>query len=281
MKKSNLSINEKFCRGKVMENNLAISIGDNFLNHLRNEFELSLGVCKGILELVEFHYNPIHFNELNHPVPGQIITYATHIDEPPGKSRNELWRIKIVLTLDAGEEDIQVKREFGLDALRRVRISRITTEAYDQSALLTIVEIANLLMHDSRTIKRDIKEIRDSGQIVITRGYFKDIGPKTHRSQIINLYMEGLSEIDIKTHMKHSLRSIERYLRIFSRIVYCIENKMGNKEIQFLVGISQNLMNEYVKLYNHYNSEEYRFRFNEMKTMANIDHLTQKKLERL
>jgi hypothetical protein len=281
MKKNNIPINERFCRGKIMENNLAMSIGNNFINHLRNEFELSLGVCKGVRELAEFHYNPIHFNELNHPMPGQIITYATHTNEPAGKSRNELRRVKIILTLDAGEEDDEVKREYGLDALRRVRISRITSEAYDQSALLTIVEIANLLMHDSRTIKRDIKEIRASGQTVITRGYIKDIGPKTHRSQIINLYMEGLSEIDIKIHMKHSLRSVERYLQIFGRVVYCIEKKMEHKEIQFLVGISQNLMNEYAKLHNQYNSKEYRFRLDEIITMANIDHLNKKKLVRL
>jgi hypothetical protein len=41
------------------------------------------------------------------------------------------------------------------------------------------------------------------------------------------------------------------------------------------------LMNEYAKLHNQYNSKEYRFRLDEIITMANIDYLNKKKLVRL
>ena len=94
-----------------------------------------------------------------------------------GKTRLEVASISnsankktVTLTLDAGDADIQLKRQNGTAALRRHRLWRIYQEATEQGGALTQEELARLLNVSVRTIRRDIKSLELDGQPVRTIG---------------------------------------------------------------------------------------------------------------
>jgi hypothetical protein len=85
----------------------------------------------------------------------------------PGKSAN---KVTVTLTLDAGEADVDLKRQNGTAALRRHRLWRIYQETTRQGGVLTQEELARLLNVSVRTIRRDIKYLQSDGHTVRTSG---------------------------------------------------------------------------------------------------------------
>ncbi|MBU1299071.1 MAG: DUF1670 domain-containing protein [Bacteroidetes bacterium] len=49
--------------------------------------------------------------------------------------------VTVLLTLDAGEEDLRLKEQKGVAALRQHRIERLCHEAYQQGGLLTVEDL--------------------------------------------------------------------------------------------------------------------------------------------
>jgi len=125
--------------------------------------------------------------------------------------------VEIVLTLDA-PEDMDVYEKFGLSSYRQHVLLRITQEARDQNALLTIKDLVKLLKNSYSTIKRDLKYFRKRELYVPLRGIIKDIGPSSHKSKIVELYLKGYTPTEIQRSTRHSLQSIERYIKDFSRV---------------------------------------------------------------
>ena len=60
---------------------------------------------------------------------------------------------------------------------------------------------------DVRTIRRDIKDLRERGIVVPTRGQQKDIGPGvTHREIAIKMFIEHKEPLEIARSIMHSIR---------------------------------------------------------------------------
>jgi hypothetical protein len=77
-----------------------------------------------------------------------------------------------------------------------------------------------LLTTSPATVRRDARQLRKAGKIVMTRGWKHDMGPgTTHKAQILDLYFKGyqFTEIELKTN--HSESSVRRYLRDFTQVV--------------------------------------------------------------
>ena len=64
-----------------------------------------------------------------------------------------------------------------LQPLRRHRILRLTKQAYEQDALLSYEDLAVLLTSSPATVKRDIRQLKQQGFFVMTRGAKHDMGP--------------------------------------------------------------------------------------------------------
>ena len=73
--------------------------------------------------------------------------------------------------------NMNVLTEKGTSGLRKHKILRIASEALDQDGLLTQEDPAVLLCSSRRTIRRDVKELKQQGIDVPTRGTLQDIGP--------------------------------------------------------------------------------------------------------
>jgi hypothetical protein len=174
---------------------------------------------------------------------------------------------KVILTIDNGEEDILTEKEFGRVGLRQLRIQRITQEALEQSAVLSQEDIGRCLFCDVRTVKRDIRAIKNRGIDVITRGVLHNIGRgQTHKVKIIGLYLDSRTYSEIKLKTQHSIGSIKRYLDSFTRVLAAgYYGFKDNKQISDVSGLSENLVKQYGKLIEESQSNKLRLeRMSEM-----------------
>ena len=96
-----------------------------------------------------------------------------------------------ILTLFDDEDEISLPTEDkqGSVQKRQRKLMRISSEAKAQGGLLSQEDLAKILMCDTRTIRRDIKDLKESGIIIATRGQQKDIGPGvSHKELAIRLW---------------------------------------------------------------------------------------------
>ena len=134
--------------------------------------------------------------------------------------------VRVELTLDLGTDDLDVLRVQGPVALRQLRILRLTEESYFQGGLLTQEDLGRLLQVSVRTVRRDIQSLVSDGNTVHTRGYEHDIGPGlSHKSRIVDLYLQGLTYAEIMLKTRHSAGSIKRYVGAFSRLLLLLSHE--------------------------------------------------------
>lgn len=175
--------------------------------------------------------------------------------EPAGKhirlTRKVTCRLKLM--------DIPIHRDFdalanfGLAGMRRLRIERLTRQAYDQGALLTYEDLALLLPTSPATVKRDVFFLRKDGKFIMTRGTKLDMDPGlSHKSIILDLYFKGYSFTDIELKTNHSETSVKRYLADFIQVATLYKQNFSQQQIHLIAQKSDRLVREYIQLYDIY-----------------------------
>jgi hypothetical protein len=188
---------------------------------------------------------------------GQVCYEAVSADEPAGKHIALTSRVSVRLKLFDAQVDFTVLAADGLAGLRQHRILRMTREAIDQGALLSYEDLAMLLTTSPATVRRDARQLRRDGKVVMTRGWKHDMGPGTsHKAQVIDLYLKGyqFTEIELKTN--HSEASVRRYLRDFAQVVALHRQNFSVAQIRQVTGFSERLIGEYLDLYSHYDQDK-------------------------
>jgi len=186
-----------------------------FINSLRKEYELSPAESAGILELAK----GCLFGEVPKQIGKQKFLCASR-NAKHGRALKEQEMVEVELTLDGGIEDLDVLRKQGSQALRQLKVLRLTEEAYQQGGLLTQEDIGRLLQVSSRTIRDDIRELQKDGNTVHTRGNDQDIGRGlSHKSRIVELYVKGYTYDEIMRRTRHSAHAIKRYVSNFGRLL--------------------------------------------------------------
>jgi hypothetical protein len=188
---------------------------------------------------------------------GQILLLVVAAGEPAGKPLEQCQKVTVRLTLDAGQEDFQLRLAHGVEGLRRARILRITEEAREQGGLLSYEDLAFRLFNCGvRTIVRDVQAIRRRELDVPTRGQQQDIGPgQTHRVQAVRLYIQGLEPNEIARRLYHTLASIENYITTFARVVILVGRSYSDDEIAFVIRRSSPLVATYRRLCDEYQAK--------------------------
>jgi hypothetical protein len=221
------------------------SPGENLIQNLRTDFNLSSIVARTLSEHVEHHFAHQDGQRLK---MGQMTYVAVSRDSPAGRALSDCERKAVTLTLYDVDDLVALKE--GVAALRQLRILRMTEEAYDQGALLTHEDLACLLSSSLATMKRDVSELRQHGLTVPTRGQVKDIGKGvSHKRQIVQDYLAGYTFSEIERRQRHSISSIRRYLRDFVRIIRLQAKGFTVTEIRWVTGVSERLVEEYQALY--------------------------------
>ena len=182
---------------------------------------------------------------------GRIRLLVVAAGEPAGKSLEQCQKVNVQLTLDAGQEDYQLRLEYGVEGLRRSRILRLTAQAREQGGLLSYEDLAFRLFNCGiRTIVRDVQALRRRQIEVPSRGQQRDIGPgQTHRVQAVRLYLQGLEANEIARRLYHTLGSIENYITTFARVVVLANKRYADDEIAFVIRRSTPLVAAYRQLY--------------------------------
>ena len=212
-----------------------------------------------LVDLIEeVYFSELNKNELK---PGQIKYHCIAAEEGPGKPLKDCKMLSVVLTLfderDKGDFSSNNNKDRSLE-LRRRRLVRISEEAKEQGGYLTQEDLSELLMCDIRTIRRDIKNLKDIGIILPTRGQQKDIGPGvTHRAIAIRLWLEGKEPVAVAQHIKHSIEAVENYLTKFKRVAFLRTRNFNDFEIALTVGISVYAAKTFSHIYEEYKSKTF------------------------
>ena len=200
---------------------------------------------------------------------GQLKYSCVRVTEPAGKPLGQCEMVSVRLTLFDRED----RRELPAEAcqrstdMRRRRLLRVCEEAREQGGLLSQEDLGEILMCDTRTVRRDIADLKKAGVVVPTRGTVKDIGPGvTHKAAAIRLWLDGKEPTEVALHIHHSLKATEAYLEKFKRVAYLVEKGFTLHEIARVVGLGtasaetfRNLHAEYRKRpFYKYRSEEIR-----------------------
>ena len=207
------------------------------------EAQIIVDKAKKVFGLGEYSENKVLHD-------GQMVFFAVSAGVPPGVKIDECERVRVVLTHIKRDEDLEVLREYGTSAKRRQQVQRMCVEAQEQRALLTQEDLGVLLDCDVRTIRRDIKELEDSGIVVPTRGTMRDIGPKmTHKEKAVELWLSGKEALDVARWLNHSLHAVERYIQRFCQVVYAQKKLRNILKTAMVVGISTSSATRYWELH--------------------------------
>jgi hypothetical protein len=181
--------------------------------------------------------------------PGQIRRIVAKRDAPFGPPLSATDKVEVTLTLDAGVDDLAVKRTQGLEGVRRGRILRLLDEAVEQGGVLTQEDLAQLLGVTRRTIVRDVKVLQQEGHLLHTRGRMKGVGRgQTHKVRIIELWLNRVGYDQIARQVYHSPQAIQRYVSTFLRMVVLQRQGTVVSDIAFLTGTSERLVTDYLAL---------------------------------
>lgn len=191
--------------------------------------------------------------------PGQITYPAIASDEAPGKALKQCRKVAVHLTLRA-TGDSEVWATEGPEALRRLRVHRLTYEALMQGGALSQEDLACLLGVSLKTIKRIFAFYRSQGQRLPSRGEIQDMGAGvSHKLPVIRKYVQDLSFSRISQHLgKHGISSMARYVRHFALVMTLDDRGLSPAQMQSVIGISENLIQQYRQLYKELNVPPYQ-----------------------
>jgi len=80
----------------------------------------------------------------------------------------------------------------------------------------------------------------------------------------VELYLKGYTPTEIQRSTRHSLQSIERYIKDFSRVSILTQKDESIDNIRLIVGISERLIKEYQELFMKYKSGDHKQRLEEL-----------------
>lgn len=239
---------------------------------LEKEFEFSPRTARAVMEEAREIYKLDSIDLSFLRKKGKIARIVISKGANHGPPIDELPKVEVFLTLNGGIEDDIVQRKQGNRALRQHRILRMTDECENQGGSLSQEDLADILKVCPRTIRRDIKELKKQGFVVLTRGIINDIGPSvSHKTRIVRLYLERKTYTEISLISRHSTFSIERYLKNFKQVVFLHRKGLSLKEIAYSADISKKLAKEYLDLYNEFNTPQYQDRLIDLLTVRTIN----------
>jgi transcription initiation factor IIE alpha subunit len=191
--------------------------------------------------------------------PGQITYQALAITEPAGKPLEDCQKVPVHLTV-MDTEDINVWDQQGSRALRRLRVHRIVYEARLQGGALSQEDVACVLGLSLKSIKRIFAYFREQGEALPSRGEIQDMGGGvSHKVPVIRRYIQDLSFSRIARELgNHGIPSMARYLHHFALVMVLEDRDLTPQQMCSIIGISENLIQQYRQLYAELNVPEYQ-----------------------
>jgi hypothetical protein len=253
-------------RKTMLQDRLAAKDLDHqFRNRIEHGMGCSPFVSEAITKAVHEIYLPV-LDSTENIKPGQIMFQCLSKSNGSTSRIAEAEQITVVLTLDSGMIDQGVRKQKGVDGLRRFRLIRVCNEAYNQGGLLTVEDIAYRLFNvGERTVVRDLALIRKDGENPPLRSTIKDIGRTiTHKAVLIKNWLKGDELSDLNRKYNHSFSAIESYLNTFKRVVFLNHEGYSVERIAYVQKISSSLATTYLNLWQEYKDKAMPHRIKEI-----------------
>jgi hypothetical protein len=205
-------------------------------------------------QLIEiFHAN---FKDTTTLQPGQMLWRAVHKD-----TRADSWNLKlvpVVLTIISDEDISKLEKGLKISEHRQNVIARVTQEAYDQNALLSMRDIGLLLATADYTISTSRKEYEKRQNVTLPHtGNLHDMGSCiTHKYQIIyKCVVEKKDPTVAAAETNHTIKAVDHYLRDFNRVkTLCFDHKTSDY-IHLVTNLSINVIKQYLHIIKQYVKE--------------------------
>jgi hypothetical protein len=224
---------------------------DRFLNHYGYDkgAVTASAIVDDLLALIDQYYR---YSDNSFLKQGQMVWIAVPVDEYPkkGKSMAQTRLRPVVLDIISDSDIEDMKTPIHHREIRLKRIERWTTQAYDQGALLSQLDLAVLLNTSSYTAGQYVREYQNLYHRPLpTRGNIQLIGGgQTHKRQIIALYLRGFLVPSICQRTCHSKEAVERYIRDFES-VKLLSTKFDDVDlISRIIRLSPTVVKQYLDL---------------------------------
>lgn len=184
---------------------------------------------------------------------GQVLYTTVSKEEPAGKALKDCEMVQVKLTLWNSQE---MARPEAPEERRRTLAHRLCWETFEQGGLLTVEDLAHLLICSPATVKRIMWGYRKEEMFVPTRGNYRDIGPGTsHKAQAVKLYLKGFLPEEIGRRMGHNIHSVEWYLDDFVMVWLGLEDGFSPARLARNTRLSEWVIREYKTLLEEYSKD--------------------------
>jgi hypothetical protein len=198
---------------------------------------------------------------------GEVVVFAIDAGEGARAKLAEAQLVPVRLSFFTDGDAVLGPKGVGrtrVSDMKFARIFRFAAQARSQGALLTLPDLAVLMGIHVDAVRHQLAQHPDV--LVPTRGQMKDIGRGvTHKTWIVELYLQMHSETEIVERTQHSYESVEAYLQDFVRVMTLADQGMNAVMIRRVTGRSLTLTNAYLELYRRYDRPEHHFRLSQMR----------------
>ena len=135
--------------------------------------------------------------------------------------------------------------------MRRIdRVVKAGLENPTGRLLLSLSELALIFNRSINTISSYKKQhFEENGELLPIKGYIQDRGSKpTHKGQILELYEQGMAPPDIAKTTNHTLKSVDRYIKVYERVKMLLKTELTLAEISHAIGKGKRTVLEYRKI---------------------------------
>lgn len=181
--------------------------------------------------------------------PGQCVWNAVSIYTRPDWDNCKL--IPVILTLVDPLDVEQLSKGTPMSVIAQKAVARITREAYEQEALLSMRDIGLLVWRQNSNISVMRKKWeQDNNEILPHVGSLQDFGScVSHKKAIIQKAIyEKKDPTQVANETKHSQRAVDRYLSDFHRVKTCYELNKNINFISQVTGFSPFLVKQYTQI---------------------------------
>ncbi|MHC4510882.1 MAG: DUF1670 domain-containing protein [Planctomycetota bacterium] len=209
-----------------------------------------------ILEVVAEHLRPRE--HLRH---GQVLWLGVDVNDLPsrGKRTADMDLIPVILDLSTDEDILARIDRVPVGERLRMRAVRLCEQAYQQGALLSNADLAELMTGDDARMSQVLTaHERKTGNIVPRRATLHDVGCGVTHKRIIcwKRYAEGKTSDQIAHETHHTVEAVDRYLGQFDRVRHCLMQEMTTAEMAFTLNCSRRLVEEYARIDRELRSRE-------------------------
>lgn len=266
-------------RKTMLQDRLAAKDLDHQFRHrIEHGMGCSPFISEAITKTVHEIYLPVLDSQVNLK-SGQMLFQCLSQRNGSTTRIAEAEQVTVILTIDAGSVDQEVRKKDGIEGLRRFRICRICSEAYNQDGLLTVEDIAYRVFNvGERTIVRDLALIRKEGENPPLRSTVKDIGRTvSHKAVLIKNWLKGDELSDLNRKYNHSFSAIESYINTFKRVVFLNHEGYTVERIAYIQKISDTLVATYLDLWEQYKDKAMPHRIKEITDIIGEKAVSKKK----